>query len=227
MVSTLRKVRRFSRLNGWSVTVVAALAMLVAMLFGDLVGQAVGLFAMVCGLMEVHGQRRLSRRDAEGMRWLVRSQVFLLGVILVYAVSRLASFDADTAMGNLTPDMAMALREAGMDPAELLPLVRLAFYGFYAVVIGVTVVYQGGLALYYRSRSAAVAQALAAAPSVGMDVDQRVYARVAVEMEANQLRPDLWARALAESGGDAARCQAIYIRLRVAELRVGPQRGAQ
>ncbi len=215
----LRKVRRFSRLNGWSVTIVAGLAMLVAMMLGDLVGQGVGLLATVCGLMEVHGQRRLSRRDAEGMRWLVRSQVFLLGVILVYAVSRLASFDADTAMGNLTPEMATALREAGMDPAELLPLVRLTFYGFYSVVIVVTVLYQGGLALYYRSRGSLVAAALAANPVRLGERDRGRYAQVAIEMEAGQLQPGLWARAQAECGGDVVRCQASYIRLRVAELR--------
>ena len=225
--STLKAVRRFSRINGWSVAVIAGLGTLISLLFGDLVGVSVGLLAVAAGAMEIHGQRRLSRRDADGMKWLVRSQLGLLSVVLVYAVSRLASFDRETAMGNLTPDMAVALKEAGIDTADLLPLVKLAFFGFYGAVILVTCVYQGGLALYYRSRVDRVTQALAAAPNAattaarGPAIDQRFYDQVAAEMSANQVRPGLWTRALAESGGEDSRCKALYIRLRVEELQRG------
>ena len=37
----------------------------------------------------------------------------LLGVILVYCVSRLGSFDGDTALANLTPEMEVALINDG------------------------------------------------------------------------------------------------------------------
>lgn len=221
---TLKRVRRLSRINGWSVAVVAGLAALVSLLFGDLIGLVVGLVAVASGVMEIYGGRCLGRREAGGMAWLVRAQLTLLGVILVYATSRLASFDADTAMGNLTPDMATALKEAGIEPTDVLPLVQLAFYGFYGAVMIATIVYQGGLSLYYKSRTARVKQALAAAPveaaaALGTAIEQRYYDQVATEMAANRLRVGLWTRALAESEGDDARCKAIYIRLRVAELR--------
>lgn len=225
--STLKAVRRFSRINGWSVAVIAGLATLVSLLLGDVVGVAAGLLATSAGAMEIHGQRRLSRRDADGMKWLVRSQLGLLSVVLVYAVSRLASFDSETAMGNLTPNMVAVLKEAGIDPADLLPLVKLTFYGFYSAVMLVSCVYQGGLALYYRSRVDRVAQALAAAPIAATTaahvpaIEQRFYDQVAAEMSANQVRPGLWTRALAESGGEDSRCKALYIRLRVEELQRG------
>ena len=224
--STLKTVRRFSRVNGWSVAVIAGLGTLISLLFGDLVGVSLGLLATSAGAMEIHGQRCLGRRDPDGMKWLVRSQLWLLSVVLVYATSRLASFDSDTALSNLTPDMAVALKEAGIDTADVLPLVKLAFFGFYGTVILVTCVYQGGLAIYYRSRVDRVTQALAAAPlaaamALGSAVDQRLYDQVAAEMGANQVRPGLWTRALAESGGEDSRCKALYIRLRVEELQRG------
>ena len=98
------------------------------------------------------------------MRWLVRAQLFLLSVILVYCASRLGSFDAESAMGNLTPDMEAALTEAGLAKADILPLVQTAFVTTYALFAILTLVFQGGLILYYRSRTGRVAAHLAPPP---------------------------------------------------------------
>ena len=159
-----RRVLFVAGFDGWSVVVVAGLGLLLSLLFGSLTGIFVGLLLIGAGAMELHGRRLLRRRNAEGMRWLVRAQVFLLGVILVYCVSRLGSFDAETAMGNLTPDMQAALTEAGLTTADLMPLVHGAFLATYSVVAVVSLFFQGGLALYYRNRTARVTAFLAGAP---------------------------------------------------------------
>lgn len=48
--------------------------------------------------------------------------------------------------------------------------------------------------------------------------DQRYYDIVAQELQSRILRPGLWARAVAETGGEGAAARALYIRYRVAEL---------
>jgi hypothetical protein len=48
--------------------------------------------------------------------------------------------------------------------------------------------------------------------------DQRYYEIVAGELQRRSIRPGLWARAVAESGGEGDAVRSLYIRLRVAEL---------
>jgi hypothetical protein len=161
-----RRVLFVAGFDGWSVVIVAGLGALLSLLFGSLNGILVGLLLIGAGAMELHGRRLLRRRNADGMRWLVRAQLFLLSVILVYCASRLGSFDAESAMGNLTPDMESALSEAGLAKADILPLVQTAFVTTYALFAILTLVFQGGLALYYRSRIARVTTFLAQPPRV-------------------------------------------------------------
>lgn len=160
----LARVLLVSALDGWSIVAVAGLGTLVTLLLGDLLGVGVSLLVMVAGVIELRGRQRLLRRDPAGMKLLVRAQLWLLSVILVYCVSRLGSFDGETAMASLTPEMEVALREAGLERADVLPLVQTVFYAVYGTVAFVSVIFQGGLTLYYRSRTGAVTAALTPAP---------------------------------------------------------------
>src|SRR3972149_1015553 len=101
----LKRVLKVSRLNGWSVAIFAGLCVLLTLVMGDLLGSVIGLLAVTYGWMEIRGNRLLKRRDPEGMKWLVRAQLFLLAVMLTYCASRLGSFDSDSMLSNLTPDM--------------------------------------------------------------------------------------------------------------------------
>lgn len=162
----LAKVLKVSRLNGWSVAIVAGLGAAVSLVFGDLVGGSLGLLIVASGVMEIHGHRLLKRREIDGMMWLVRSQLFFLGVVLTYAVSRLFSFDSGYILENLTPEMEAALKDVGVSRAELVPLVQLCFRAFYGTIIGVTLLYQGGLALFYQRKAPLVTEALKLPPAV-------------------------------------------------------------
>lgn len=163
---TLQRVLAVSRFNGWSVVVIAGFGILLTLVLGDLLGTFIGGLAVVSGWMEVRGHRKLRQRDPAGMKWLVRSQLFLLSVVLAYCASRLGSFDADTAMANLTPDMEAVLKDAGLERGDILPLVRTAFLATYLTVAAVCLIYQGGMALYYRSRTRLVTEALASPPGI-------------------------------------------------------------
>ncbi|MBI3884172.1 MAG: hypothetical protein HY302_00325 [Opitutae bacterium] len=161
----LAKVLKISRRNGWSVAVFAGLCTFVSLAFGDLVGAGIGLLVVASGVMEIHGHRLLKRREAAGLVWLVRSQLFLLSVILVYAVSRLFSFDSGYVLSNLTPDLEALLNESGISRAEIGPLVQTFFRAFYGSVILVTLIYQGGMAFFYRRKSSLVLEELNLPPN--------------------------------------------------------------
>jgi pyrimidine-nucleoside phosphorylase len=156
----LAKVLKISRANGWSIAIVAGLCALGSLAFGDLVGGAVGLLATAAGVMEIRGHRLLSRRDAAGMKQLVQAELFLLAILATYAITRLASFDRDAVLANLTPDMQAMLKQAGIETGDIVPLVRLFFLATYGSVLAATFLYQGGMALYYRRRAALVTEAI-------------------------------------------------------------------
>jgi hypothetical protein len=164
----LARVLLVSAIDGWSLIAIAALGTPLALALGDLSGAFLGLLIVAAGMNELRGRSRLVRRDASGMRLLVRTQMLLLAVILVYCVSRLGSFDEglvqDVVRENLTPEMEALLQENGIGRADIVPAVKLMFHFIYATVAVVSILCQGGLAYYYRSRTPRVAEALAAPP---------------------------------------------------------------
>lgn len=163
---TLKRVLLVSAIDGWSVTVIAALGTLLTLVLGDYSTLFAGLLILAAGVMELRGRRRLTRRDAGGMQQLVRAQLFLLAVILVYCASRLGSYDQEAMLANLTPDMKALLQESGVEVAEILPLVRMVFLATYGIVAVLSLAFQGGLILYYRRKTPLVTEALIAPPAV-------------------------------------------------------------
>ncbi len=160
----LQRVIGLSRLNGWSVVIVSGLGTLVALALGDWLSTGLGLLVAAFGGVEVHGHRLLKKRDPAGMKWLVRSQMLVLALILAYCVSRLGSFDGESALANLTSDMEAVLLESGLNRADILPLVHQMFIALYVSVALASIIYQGGLALYYRSKTRLVTEALTIPP---------------------------------------------------------------
>ncbi len=251
----LRRVLRTSRTNGWSVAIFAVLSFFISIFTGGLLGLGMGLFIIVGGVMEIMGYRRLRRRDPDGMKLLVNSQLVVLGAIWVWALPSLLSFDAGYLRDEVIPNaremlnawgmnLDALLGQAGFSVDQIVPLVHLFLVVVYGSVMLATLLYQGGMVLYYRHRTAAVTEALkmplppdklaallaaagrtpAAPPPLA--IEQRYYDAVAGEMARNELKPGLWARALAEAGADDGRARAQYIRLRVADLQAAERAAA-
>ena len=162
----LNRVLLVSAIDGWCVVTLAGFGLLIALALGDLSGAFTGLLIIAAGIMELTGRRRLLRGDPLGMKRLVRAQLFLLTVILLYCVTRLGSFDLELAMSNLTPEMEAVLKENGVERADVGPLVQILFYLVYGLVAFLSLLFQGGLILYYRSRAARVAAALVPPPPI-------------------------------------------------------------
>jgi hypothetical protein len=171
----LRRVIRFARLNGWSVVLFAGLGALVSLGLLDPLGVSVCLLIGLGGGLEVRGQRRLVRRDAGGMRGLVRGQLVVLAVVWFYAATHLISFDpvylrdevipnARELLSSFGMDLNEIFDQAGLDASAVVAYVRLMFVALYGSLMLVTLIYQGGLALHYRHRTAAVEAALQPPP---------------------------------------------------------------
>ncbi|MSU47043.1 MAG: hypothetical protein EXS42_07970 [Lacunisphaera sp.] len=171
----LKRVLTISGLDGWSVTVIAVLSLLLTLVFGELLGLGISLLVLAAGVMELRGRSALKRRDPDGMKLLVRAQLFLLGVILAYCASRPGSFDALYLKEQLIPEMRQnlllfginfddVLREVDLTADEIVPLVRMMFLVIYGTVALVSLIYQGGLALYYRSKARFVIEAMSTSP---------------------------------------------------------------
>lgn len=157
----LRRVIKVARVNGMIVVFpVALICALIALVMGDLVSAFFGLLVAAAGWSEWHGAKLLKRGQADGINWLVRSQLFLMILILLYALERMASWNSDYVQSLNTPEMNQLLQQGGMDMQAILPLVRLGFFVVYGSLAVLTVLYQGGLALFYRRRAATVRAAL-------------------------------------------------------------------
>jgi len=161
----LRRVLRTARFDGTIVLVLSGAFALIAAAAHDTTGACTGVAIAAAGAMELHGAGLLRSLDEKGMRWLIASQLFLMVFVLAYAFFRLnhASIGETKAVFRslYTTEQLDQLRsaagEAKLTPDDALRLFNSTLWA--AVGIG-TVIYQGGMSIYYRSRRAAVASAL-------------------------------------------------------------------
>ncbi len=123
-------------------------------------GALTGLAAAGTGAIEVHGATLLARTDSRGLNWAIRAQLLLLLTILFYCIARLMTFDPVFIRSQLTPDIQAYIAQSGMTTDQFIILMRQFWLVAYIVVAVVSVIYQGGLAVYYARRRQAINQAL-------------------------------------------------------------------
>jgi hypothetical protein len=157
---TLRRVMRIARFDGLSVLIVAGGFALLSAASRDVSGAVVGLMIAGAGAIELHGVGLL-KVGRDGMRWLVSSQLYLMGVILAYCGFRLLRPDVAWMLPYVTGEAAepilQAAQQEGMTVEQLLVG---AMAMLYLIVAAVTLVYQGGMTVYYLRRRRAVETAL-------------------------------------------------------------------
>jgi hypothetical protein len=157
---------RVARLDGGSVLVLCGALAIASAWYGDFTGAVIGVLIAGAGAFELHGAGLIKAGEPRGLNWLVASQLYLLATILSYVGWRLMSYDP-AAMRRLlepvlhNPEIQAQFDEAGVTEADLFATLRTYYFtGFKMVAVG-TLLYQGGMALYYHRRRAAVAAALA------------------------------------------------------------------
>ncbi|MCX5653430.1 MAG: hypothetical protein NTY65_02095 [Planctomycetota bacterium] len=109
------------------------------------------------GAVEFAGYRKMRQADLSAARWLGKNQLAFIGLIVLYCAIQMLTFSAEEiraaamspefrAQLGAMPDME---REIDRNIEQWAPLVT---YGFYSLVIVLSVLFQGGLALYYFTR---------------------------------------------------------------------------
>jgi len=167
----LARVLRVAAIDGFTLVFIAGGFGVVSALCSDWLGAVVGGLAAAAGLVELRGRRRLRSGDANGMSELVRSQFFLLTIILFYVIYQLLRFDPQTLLASIDSALASVQRSSGMEVTSLATSLDLTQQQFlvlarrlvgvtYIVVGVVSLLCQGGLAFYYHRRKQTVAKAL-------------------------------------------------------------------
>ena len=154
---TLRRVLRVANMDGLSVMLIAGVLALAAAASGDYRGAAIGLLVAAAGAIELHGAGLVRAGERRGMQWVVASQPYLLLVLLGYCLLQLAHFDLSLLRAALTDEMRETIRQAGYTVDAFL---RLVYRLTYLTLAFTTVIYQGGMTVYYLRRRGAVEAAL-------------------------------------------------------------------
>ena len=156
----MRRVMRVARFDGISVLCLAGFFALVSAASGDVSGAAFGLLIAAAGAVELQGRGRIRAADRRGMSWLIGSQLYLMSVVLGYVGYRLANPDSDPILRAAKTALSDEIRQAGMDPAQFMAEFPKELRLLYFAVAGLTILYQGGMALYYMRRRGAVEAAI-------------------------------------------------------------------
>jgi hypothetical protein len=161
----LSRVLRLAGLEGKSVIFLAGCSVMLAAIGRDWPVMLVSGVAVWAGMITLQGTKRLGAGDARGgMDRLVRGELVLLAAILSYVgilFFRYATGGVNAIISDFTRTMLDAAGHWGPDDRREYAHNFKLFYGLLAAL---SVVFQGGLALYYHRRRAAVAEALALLP---------------------------------------------------------------
>lgn len=159
----IRKAARVAAFNGWATAIIAALSAPFALF--SLSGFLVCAGLAVVAYNELRGRRRLLVFDPAAATQLGWNQLGLLALITVYCLWATYSnlFGASSFDSQLTahPEIGNAL--GSLD--EFKPLIEQMVVLFYGVVIALSVVFQGGNALYYFTRRKYIEEYLRETPA--------------------------------------------------------------
>ncbi len=109
------------------------------------------------GAVELFGYRRMRRAEPSAARLLGANQLAFLGLISLYCVMQMVAFSPEEAQAAaLSPEVQAQLSAvpemAGAINDLVLRWAPIVTYGFYSLLIGLSVCFQGGMALYYFTR---------------------------------------------------------------------------
>jgi hypothetical protein len=150
----LKRILLLSRLNAYSIVIIAATFGLLCVVLLEPAGIFVGAAVTAAGVMEIRGHRRLRSGVPGAREWMAGSQVWLVVCVLAYCAWRLAAFDPENPLALLGDAelLRVTAATAGFSEGMLEDLVTTVYTLTYKLVAGATLVLQGGLATYYWVR---------------------------------------------------------------------------
>ena len=154
----LARAANVARSNARGYALFGALTLIVAALGPDALGLAIGAVVTGVGVAQLRAVPRLRAADAEAPRAMARNELLLMGGIALYALLKL------TLLRETGEELQAQVGDTsglGLDIAELSRSLNTLVY---STVLAVTLLYQGGLALYFLRRRPALERYRAQAP---------------------------------------------------------------
>ena len=137
----IRRASRVAAFNGWTIAIIAFLSAPFAVFGLDGLLVTVGLF--VVAYLEFRGRREMLKFNPSAASLLGWNQVGFLMLILGYCCWMIFGGATDI---QSNPELSQLLGAAGLE------LYRSMVVAFYVTVIALSVVFQGGNAIYYFTR---------------------------------------------------------------------------
>jgi len=153
----VRRAARTARTSAITILAVGALGVPLLAVSPSWLGLLMVLGIAAVGVVEYVGARRMRRGEPTAAVFLARNQVAFMGLIVAYCLIRMLTFSpAQARVGLLSSELQSELSqlpgfEQDID-RQLQSWAPLVTYGFYALVIVLSLAAQGGLALYYFTR---------------------------------------------------------------------------
>lgn len=154
---TLHRVVQTARLDGLSLFWLAGMFAVLSAYMGDRPGAVVGLLVAGAGALELHGTSLLTHGVARGMNWLLASQMVCFAVIMSYCAYSMMHVTIPPFPPTVNQMLEVSAKRMNMSRDEYV----LMFYrlGFVLVALA-TILYQGGMAVYYQRRRSTIVRAL-------------------------------------------------------------------
>lgn len=146
----VRKAARKARVSAITTLAIGALGLPLTLFFPGWLSFAMAVGICTIGAIEYVGARRLRAGQPTAAGFLGRNQLAFLGLIVAYCLIQMLTFsNADTLVSPELRSQLAQLPGLEQDITHWAPIVT---YGFYSIVIVLSIAAQGGLALYYFTR---------------------------------------------------------------------------
>jgi len=153
----IKKATRTALGSAITTLVIGVSAVPLALIWPSFSGALITAGLCVIGVVEFMGYRKLRQADPAAARWLGTNQLAFLGLIAFYCLLQMLTFSsADAKAAALSPEFRAQLNAAPDMTREIDNIIEqwapLVTYGFYSLVLVLSVLFQGGLAWYYFTR---------------------------------------------------------------------------
>lgn len=161
LAKPLRNAAATAKASATCTLVIGALALPFSLLPPSASGLFVSVGLLIVGAIEYRSQRRIKLADAAVCKKLATNQLAMLGIITIYCIWQMLAFSPETAREwALSPEFRQQLggmpQMSSSIDKQIDQWAPLFVYGLYGSVIFGSVLFQGGMAWYYRSRRAAM-----------------------------------------------------------------------
>jgi hypothetical protein len=167
---TIRKAARVAAFNGWTTNAAALFSAMFLLFDRSGVAIAITVILSIVAYNEFRGRKRLLNFDPSGATLLGWNQLGLLAMIVVYCLWMLSGSSAEAATALSSQMKSTSERELLSMAGDLEGLYKTVTLAMYGGAIALSLLFQGGNAIYYFTRRRHVEDFIAETPQWVRDV---------------------------------------------------------